>query len=295
MSETAAINLEFERMPSVYWGFARAAVARRKPLQEGQSIPAICARLQQVRAEALHLRRYREVCGFSVSDNLPLTFPHVLAAPLHMALMTHRQFPLRLAGAVHLRNRIEQHRPIAATEPLQLAVHAEGHREVEQGLEFDLVTQAASSQGEDVWHGTSTYLVRTRRQSGNRRKPSPTPDPAGFTAEDEWRVDAGLGRRYGLIAGDINPIHLHQLLARPFGFPRAIAHGMWSYARCAAALVPMDMDDHVSLDVTFRRPILLPSVIVLRTARGSDDTYYMVTDATGQTLHLNGTLVIGRR
>ena len=45
-----------------------------------------------------------------------------------------------------------------------------------------------------------------------------------------------LGRRYAAISGDYNPIHLGALSAKLFGFKQAIAHGMWSKARCLAAL-----------------------------------------------------------
>ena len=37
-------------------------------------------------------------------------------------------------------------------------------------------------------------------------------------------------------SGDHNPIHLYPLTAKALGFPRQIAHGMWSKARCIAAL-----------------------------------------------------------
>ena len=51
----------------------------------------------------------------------------------------------------------------------------------------------------------------------------------------EWRLPGDLGRRYAAVSGDRNPIHLYALTAKAFGFPRQIAHGMWSKARCLAA------------------------------------------------------------
>ena len=50
------------------------------------------------------------------------------------------------------------------------------------------------------------------------------------------RFPSDLGRRYGSVSGDLNPIHLSDPTAKLFGFPRAIAHGMWTKARCLAAL-----------------------------------------------------------
>ncbi len=290
MSESST-ELRFDKMPSVVRGFARAAVGRKSGLREGQSIPLIRAQLPGVRPDAAHLRRYREICGFSGEGVLPLTYPHALSAPLHMAVMTHSRFPLKLVGAVHLRNHIEQQRPLADDEELTLNVFVEGHRQVAKGLEFDLHTQVEDAAGETVWRGVSTNFVRGGGH-GEKSASSPLPDPENYRQLDEWALDAGLGRRYGLMAGDINPIHMHPLLAKLFGFPRAIVHGMWSYARCAAALAPAQSEGPVTMDVAFRRPVLLPSKVVFRVDNPDSPTGYMMTDPAGKTLHLTGEIRI---
>ena len=74
----------------------------------------------------------------------------------------------------------------------------------------------------------------------------------------EWRLAGDVGRRYGAVSGDRNPIHLHPLAARLFGFPRAIAHGMWTVARCLA--------EHGTPPATlvraeFRAPVPLPGTV----------------------------------
>jgi acyl dehydratase len=78
-----------------------------------------------------------------------------------------------------------------------------------------------------------------------------------------WRVDAGTGRRYAGASGDVNPIHLHPLAARAFGFPRAIAHGMWTAARALGALGGR-LPAAFAYDVAFAAPLLLPSSVELR-------------------------------
>ena len=75
-----------------------------------------------------------------------------------------------------------------------------------------------------------------------------------------WRLPGDLGRRYAAVSGDRNPIHMHALSAKAFGFPRAIAHGMWTKARCLAAL-EQRLPDAFSVEVEFRRPILLPGKV----------------------------------
>ena len=70
------------------------------------------------------VRAYAAVCGFPVKDTAPLTFPHVLAFPLHMAVMSSPQFPFPAIGMVHLANRITAHRPVEIGEEVRIAVHA---------------------------------------------------------------------------------------------------------------------------------------------------------------------------
>ena len=74
---------------------------------------------------------------------------------------------------------------------------------------------------------------RRRADAGAARLDRSTQPPATGTT---WRLPGDLGRRYAAVSGDHNPIHLYPLTAKAFGFPRQIAHGMWSKARCVAAL-----------------------------------------------------------
>jgi acyl dehydratase len=79
-----------------------------------------------------------------------------------------------------------------------------------------------------------------------------------------WQVEKDTGRRYAAVSGDVNPIHLNPLTARAFGFPRAIAHGMWTAARAVAALQGR-VPDAATYEVLFRKPLLLPSAVELVT------------------------------
>jgi acyl dehydratase len=57
-------------------------------------------------------------------------------------------------------------------------------------------------------------------------------------------------------------MHLHPLTARALGFPRAIAHGMWTYARALAILADATAGPSAS-HVWFAKPVLLPSTVEL--------------------------------
>lgn len=79
-------------------------------------------------------------------------------------------------------------------------------------------------------------------------------------------MDLGRIREYAAASGDRNPIHMGNLPAKAFGFPKAIAHGMWS-AAAAIANVEAKLPGDVTYDVRFGKPILLPAKVNLYTRR----------------------------
>ena len=108
-----------------------------------------------------------------------------------------------------------------------------------------------------VWEGSLDLPApRTRVRDA---APAPVFDDvprSGLT----WRLGGDLGRRYAAVSGDHNPIHLYALTAKALGFSRQIAHGMWSKARCVAALENR-LPDAVTVDVAFKTPIFLPGTV----------------------------------
>jgi acyl dehydratase len=234
-----------------------AAVLRRRPgLRDGDTLPPLAVTARSVRRDASD---YARICGFPVADPLPPTFPQVLAAPLHLSLLGDARFPLPVLGLVHVAQRIVVHRPIASTDTLDVSARVSEHRIVRAGAEFDVRTDVHVA-GETVWEGTTTILSRAVRGSG----PKVPVEAPSFAPRRSvvLRVPEDIGRRYGGIAGDQNPIHLHAWTAKAFGFPRAIAHGMWTLARAVAEL-DRDVPERCTIDVRFLKPVLLPSRVVV--------------------------------
>jgi acyl dehydratase len=290
--------------PSLASSYLRALMPKRG----GTSTwPALEATRDGVVVDPEHLRRYRRLCGFPAENALPLTYPHLTAFPMSMALMTGKDFPFRILGLVHIRNEISQLRPIHQAEPLDYRVWIDEAFEHEKGTAFDVGAEVCDTAGEPVWSSRSTYLRRKAERSPGPSTASPhpgaetsgaAPEPAPGAALDApapatWRLPADLGRRYASVSGDRNPIHLYPWTARLFGFKRQIVHGMWSAARCLAALDVGDPSPDAlppgtaspgvtspvasspgirpatapqtaaTFAVDFRAPVLLPSTVVL--------------------------------
>jgi len=240
--------------------------------------------LRDVAVEADRLAAYARVCGFTLRDTLPGTYPHMLAFPLHLALMTDPSFPFPAIGLVHIYNRITQHRSIGTGERLSLRVWAEPIEPHPRGRQVSVRTQARVGE-ELVWEEVSTNLRRGRDNEGAKAPEVPSAD--GLPASATWKLPGDLGRRYARVSGDFNPIHVHPLSARLFGFPGAIAHGMWTKARCLAALEPV-LPGAYTVEVAFKRPIVLPARVQFAEQAGSEAIRFGVRDAKKATPHLDG-------
>ena len=261
------------------------AVARLAPfVGGGDELPDEEKTLEAVAIDRDHLTHYQHVCGFRVSDVLPATYPHMLAFPLSMDLMTRMDFPFGVIGLVHVENEIEQVREIRSGEELDVRVRTADLRDHDRGRQFDVVA-TASVAGEEVWRSRSTYLHREGSSGGGDAKKADRTEPPPPSAI--WKVPGDEGRRYAAVSGDSNPIHLYPLTARLFGFPRPIAHGMWVKARCLAALDP-HLPDAYTVSVRFKLPMLLPAKAGFATWESGAGREFAVHDARSGKPHVSG-------
>ncbi|GEL97943.1 MaoC family dehydratase [Cellulomonas terrae] len=268
--------------------FARGAglsLARR--VRSGPTVlPDVEYVVRGVRASSEHLTDYQHLLGESASDVLPAGFVHVLAFPVATALMVRSDFPLPLVGLVHVANRVTQQRPVLLTDDLDVRATATDLRPHRSGTQVDLVTEV-SVDGSVAWRGVSTYLARGIFLAGSVDESSETfapPTPTG-----RWTLDGDTGRRYAAVSGDRNPIHLTALSAKALGFPRAIAHGMYTASR-ALADVGARRGDAFEWAVEFVKPVLLPGTVTVRVARADDGFTFAGWDARSGKPHLTGSV-----
>ncbi|MBI9115737.1 MaoC family dehydratase [Sanguibacter suaedae] len=246
----------------------------------GIVLPDVTYRVADVVADPARLLAYQRLLGEPADDLLPAGFVHVLAFPVAMAVMVRPDFPLPVAGMVHLANAVRVERPVHVDEHLEVRAWAEDALPHRKGTQVDLVTEVSARTGagderEVVWRGVSTYLAKGVGAAPSAVAPEVSDDAAGTSVRSSaerfptgrWTLDAGIGRRYAAVSGDRNPIHLSGLTAKAFGFPRAIAHGMYTAAR---ALAESDAgrpgaDGRGAYDwtVEFAKPVLLPGRVAV--------------------------------
>ncbi|ANF84080.1 acyl dehydratase [Pseudomonas antarctica] len=265
-------------LPPLYW---RAALKRKIT---GSTLPDAGLRCH-LRVNPEDVAAYRKVCGFADSPVLPGTYPHVLAFGLQMQLLTDNQFPFPLLGLIHLSNRIRIHRPLGGVSNLMVGVYANNLQPHAKGATFDIVTTVEDSLGL-LWEAESRMLCRGVKLEGTTHDDHMSAS-ADVSELARWKAPADIGRRYARVSGDYNPIHLSALTAKLFGFPQAIAHGLWSLARTLAALNEYLPAANVEIEVEFNKPVRLPSEVILLT-RAAGASGELLLKGTGDLQHMAG-------
>ena len=282
-------RIELPSLPSTFDIYSRAVLGALPVVgASGDSLPDDVLVLRSLKVDPDNLAEYTKVCGLRFGDSMPLTYPFILTFPLVMKLMVSKGFPFAAVGSVHAENVIEQFRPISVTEPLDIAVHAENMREHRKGLLVDLVSEVNVGR-ELVWRQTSTFLHQQRTSLSGQPKPEPKEEEVPLVPTSTLRVDQKVIDRYAAFSGDRNPIHVSTLGANAFGFPKTIAHGMWSAAATLSA-VEGRIPGKATYAVRFGKPVLLPSSLSLYAQHVADGWDLALRHPKKQYPHLTATL-----
>jgi acyl dehydratase len=251
------VALMGEAQPSGLKNMLRAAAGALPFVPRGGQLPDRTVTVDELPIDRTNVSEYAAVTGLRYGDAVPLTYPFALTFPTVMSLVSGFDFPFAAMGSVHLENAITQYRPIRVTDTVSIAVHAENLREHRKGLLVDVVTDV--SVGNDVaWHQVTTFLHQQRTSLSDEPKPPPQKQPKLSAPKAILRISPGQIRRYAAVGGDHNPIHTSSVGAKLFGFPSAIAHGMFSAAAVLANL-EASLPDAVTYSVRFGKPVVLPA------------------------------------
>src|SRR5437763_5954976 len=158
----------------------------------GKELPDLTLVLEEVNVSPERLADYDRVCKFPLRDQLPATYPHMLAFPLQLSLMTDSSFPFPALGLVHIANRIVQHRPIRISEALHIKAWASDLDAHPRGTQFALRSEARVGD-ELAWEVTSTILTSG---GGDGSKGSRSDAESELPMTAWWRLLGDIGSRY---------------------------------------------------------------------------------------------------
>ena len=274
--------------PSGLMNLVRAAAGALPFVPRGDTLPDRTLTVDELTIDPANVAAYANVTGLRFGDAVPLTYPFALTFPTVMSLVTSFDFPFAAMGSVHIENRITQHRPILVTDTVSVQVHAENLREHRRGLLVDIVTDVNVG-NETAWHQVTTFLHQQRTSLSDEPKPPPQKQPKPGPPNAVLRITPGQIRHYASVGGDHNPIHTNPIAAKLFGFPTAIAHGMFS-AAAVLANIEGQLPAAVKYSVRFAKPVVLPARAGLYVDRISDGWQLTLRNLTKGDPHLTGTV-----
>lgn len=264
------IQLNYSSKPKNGTAMLRALVLPRKGFNVAVGLPAIKATWTGAQADQKALNDYLATLNLKKSAYLPILYPHVMAGSMHMNMLSHKAFPIRLLGSVHLKNRITQYKAIPVNAKMDLHSAISSFRLVDKGLEFDFTT-VATINGEKVWEEISINFQAGR--FGGKTNPSEIKSFELDSLKDpektgRWNVPTNRGKKYANFTGDYNPIHISALAAKLFGFKRDIAHGFGVLAEAIEQSTAIEQAGGVKktlqVDAIFKGPVYLNSDVYLR-------------------------------
>jgi acyl dehydratase len=274
--------------PSGLMNLVRAAAGALPFVPRGDALPDRALTVEDLTIDAANVAEYAGVTGLRFGDAVPLTYPFALTFPTVMALVTGFDFPFAAMGSVHVENHIEQYRPILVTDSVSVRVHAENLREHRRGLLVDVVTDINVG-NERAWHQVTTFLHQQKTSLSDEPKPPPQKQPKLGPPNAVLRITPGQIRHYASVGGDHNPIHTNPLAAKLFGFPTAIAHGMFT-AAAVLANIEGQLPDAVKYSVRFAKPVVLPARAGLYVDRISEGWELTLRHLTKGDPHLKGSV-----
>ncbi|MCG7596919.1 MaoC/PaaZ C-terminal domain-containing protein [Mycobacterium sp. C3-094] len=274
--------------PSGLRNLVLAAAGALPFIPRGDTLPERRLTVDDLTIDPAHVAAYANVTGLRFDNTVPLTYPFALTFPTVMALITGFDFPFAAMGSVHVENHITQHRPIAVTDTVSAAVHAENMREHRRGLLVDVITDVTVG-NETAWHQVTTFLHQQRTSLSDEPKPPPAKQPKLGPPNAVLSVTPGQIRHYASVGGDHNPIHTNAIAAKLFGFPTVIAHGMWS-AAAVLANIEGQLPDAVTYSVKFAKPVVLPAKAGLYVDRRGEGWELTLRHLSKGHPHLTGTV-----
>lgn len=287
-------TIDFETLPATASQYVGALLSTRKRAGVVKALPAITYVRPSVVLDGAAIAAYVKVCGYQAAHGVPLLYPQMLTFPLAMAFFVSPDCPWPALGTVHLGNRVKQHHALAAGDDVRVEMSTGQLMAHDKGQMFDLDMKILRD-GDLVWEATQTLLrIGVKNPTGEPFASALTMDTP-LSHQADFFASSDLGRRYGKVSGDFNPIHMSALSAKLFGFRQAIAHGMWTKARALAALMPAAPVAQAEVAVEFKTPLFLPARASLWSTRQTTGSFdqaalFEVRNAKGDKPHLRGHL-----
>lgn len=236
----------------------------------------------------------------SSPSHLSLCYPEVLTVGIAASLFVDRGFPLSPMGIIHTRQTIIQYAPIPKDGQYETQTWFSKHTVTEKGVEivcsvlfFDKKTNTK------LWEGETVVLSRAGGAGGKKKAPDTAFEVPKWDVQSTHIVKADTGLKYASVSGDYNPHHLYWWTAKPIGYNRPIAHGMWTLSAALHEVFALNAVDGTKypqrVTCDFKKPLFMPSTITFGyKKKGENIVDFGVYDKNNVDPHIIANITVGQ-
>ncbi|WP_396586791.1 MaoC family dehydratase [Bermanella sp. R86510] len=251
--------LTLKHVPSIPSLYFLALCKNKAPVTTEYPL-GLAIRVNDIHIDEKHLKKFRQFCQCeSTNNHVPLPYLHLLSFRLQLKLLLRKELPFPVIGLVHIASSMRYIQRPNPGQGIDFICSVESMEQTDKGLKTNILTQAYQNHIL-VWESNNHYLYRNVKAASHVRSGQPK-HSQNISLRPNWSLAANLGRRYATLTGDANPIHLWSFTAKLFGFKQTIAHGMSIGTLGIYQLDPKA--DPVTLYLEFKKPVYLPSKVVL--------------------------------
>ena len=248
------------------------AIARKKKYQLEQFEP-FSIQLENLYANEKQMSRFTKM--FGEPDDIP-TFAFITAFRASLQCLAQAKTPSSIMGLIHLSSEFQPYNKINWLTPLNIKVTLSKCEQMDKGLLYTVVTDFYQK-GKLVLTNSNCMLDKSRKY---RADESPNSDKSHtdlpqnlpeLTNIANWHIEQKTAWSYALASGDVNPIHLHPILAKQFGLANVLIHGMYNVSKTLEQLKSHNIEFEQGFKVEFNRPCFIPNNVKLQQYEGSDE------------------------
>lgn len=255
-----------------------------------------------------HIKKFKNVCKLKEeeSNSIPFLYPAVIGLYPVVCIFADPEYPFPAIGTVHVYNTTTLHRDVKENEKLAMTVKPERvMKHVKKGSEIEITSSLSDAGNNVAWTNSSKFLVMHNQRkkldsydvstATNSWPDEPVEADLKLLFEEVWSLGPNASKEYAAVSLDYNPIHINTFLAKLFGFPGIIMHGMYMISRAASEcqrVMGANISYPLEVSTKFTRPCVLPQKVSFKVyaLKGNQKNIYFAVRGKNEKILLDGYL-----
>ncbi|KGJ98535.1 MaoC/PaaZ C-terminal domain-containing protein [Thalassotalea sp. ND16A] len=198
-----------------------------------------------------NIERFRKLYRVSAEQDLPISYAFIAGFKPMMKALSHKHFAFSPLGLIHLTAEFKQFFMIDFQQHYKVVINIKQSRSHPLGKLVQI--ESKFYQGEKCCLINKNTMLKKLKATDR----APLTNQHSYTADTPFHVDSLIARAYAKVSYDYNPIHISERLAKLFGMPGAIIHGM--YLAHLLLIEKKIVADRLKIE--FKKPCLLATDI----------------------------------